>query len=181
MNISPTTVEPSSLTFLQGPHAKGNSAGYVRASFDALLGHVLKTKEKGSGYRGSMCQCLQGSPTMPCSVTKHTCYMVICIKTLPEIQKLYLTYRVKNHILQHEVHPQNLVAHWVIIHPCFSMTEFLSVASRNDRGNQLKKNDGSQSPQNPKYPHQWQRQGLTVNKLKSKDTVLNTALLEFIP
>ena len=47
MNISPTAVEPSSLTFLQGPHAKGNSAGYVRASFDTLLGHVLKTKEKG--------------------------------------------------------------------------------------------------------------------------------------
>lgn len=105
---------------------------------------------------------------MPCSVTKHTCYMVICVKMLLEIQKLYLAYKVKkkkNHILHQEVHPQNLVAHWVIIHPCFSMTEFLSVASGNDRGNRLKKNDGSQGPQNPKYPHQWQRQGLTVNKL----------------
>lgn len=61
------------------------------------------------------------------------------------------------------------------------MTEFLSVASGNDRDNQLNKNDGSQDPQDPKYPHQWQRQGLTVNKLKSKDTVLNTALPKFIP
>lgn len=77
----------------------------------------------------------------------------------------------KNHILHHEVHPQNLVAHWVIIHPCFSMTEFLSVEMTGVISSKRKME--AKALRIPSIPHQWQRQGLTVNKLKSKDTVLN--------
>lgn len=65
MNISPTAMEPLSLPFLQGPPAKGNGTWYVRACFDQLLGHVLKTKAKGSGYRVERASLFRVVPPCP--------------------------------------------------------------------------------------------------------------------
>lgn len=53
-------------------------------------------------------------------------------------------------ILCQEVHLRNLVAHQIIISLYFSKTEFISVASENDKGNQFKKTDGQLRPWEPR-------------------------------
>lgn len=56
-----------------------------------------------------------------------------------ETSYLVLKKNEKLHLLHKKVHLRNLVVHQVITHLDISKTEFISLTSENDHGNQLQK------------------------------------------
>lgn len=89
------------------------------------------------------------------------------------MQAVFGIQREKSHILHQEVHLQKPCSSPGNHLLCFSVTEFISVASENDKGNQLKKNDGGQGPRIP-----CTRTSGTGRALLRK---MNAAVMDFIP